>query len=245
MTQDPVIDVFSRAGEGRPEESRLLQQAIAEMNAAGVSLSLIAPPDVNAAVRNREGNDAIAAAVVAHPGRLAGYAVANPWYGTKAVAERPRALDCGLKGLFLHPPVQGFQLSDPLVDPLVAAAVDRGAPVYAHTGTPVCAMPLQLTALARRFPAGKFIMGHMGYADFWYDAIPAAEASGNIWLETSFIDSDLIQEAVRRLGAGRLLFGSAAPLSAVQVELAKIRGLDLRAGEIRKITYGNAAELFL
>ncbi len=240
---DSVIDIFSRIGAGRPEETRPPAQAVSEMDTAGVSLSAVYPPDAFVAVRNREGNDLVARASAAFPGRFAGYAVANPWYGTDAVAELHRAFKMGLKGLFLHPPVQGFQLSDCLVDPLVEAALEHDAPVYAHTGTPVCAMPLQLTALARRFPQGRFIMGHMAYADFWTDAIPAAGASDNIWVETSIIDGDLIAEGVKRIGAGRIVFGSAAPLSAIDVELAKVRRLPLPDSDLRKMTGENAAGL--
>ena len=60
--------------------------------------------------------------------------------------------------------------------------------VYAHTGTPITAEPFQLAELARTFPDVPMVMGHMGYTDFWYDAVPAALQSENIYLETSLID---------------------------------------------------------
>ncbi len=75
------------------------------------------------------------------------------------------------------------------------------------------------------------------------DAIPAAGASDNIWVETSIIDGDLIAEGVRRIGAGRIVFGSAAPLSAIDVELAKVRRLPLPDSDLRKMTGENAAGL--
>jgi hypothetical protein len=181
--------------------------------------------------------------VAVHPDRFVGYAVANPWFGDRAVAELRRAFGSGLKALFLHPPVQGFQLSDPLVDPLVEVAIEHGVPIYAHTGTPICAEPFQLAALARRFPQGRFIMGHMGYADFWYDAIPAGQSSDNIWLETSHIDPDLILNGLASLGAARFLFGSCAPYSSVKVELAKISTLPLDEHDRALVLGGNAGEL--
>lgn len=236
-----VIDICSRVGAGRAEESRTPEDALREMDSAGVAVSWLAPPDSFFAVDNREGNDFIAGLVAAHPDRFVGCAVANPWFGNRAVESLRRGFGAGLKVLFLYPPVQGFQL-DPLVDPLVEVAIDHGAPVYAHTGTPICAEPFQLIALARRFPQGRFIMGHMGYSDFWYDATPAAQSCGNVWLETSLIDPDMILSGVAALGAGRFLFGSWAPYSSVQVELEKISTLPLNERDRSLVLGGNARE---
>jgi len=55
-------------------------------------------------------------------------------------------------------------------------------------------------------------MGHMGYTDFWYDAVPAALQSENIYLETSLIDIMNIQNAIEKVGAERILFGSDYPV---------------------------------
>lgn len=238
-----ITDAFSRIGAGRPEESRLPDTALREMDAAGVELSWVAPTDSFVAVDNREGNDYVAQVVAKHPDRFVGCAVANPWYGDRAVEELRGAFGSGLKVLFLYPPAQGFQLSDPLVDRLVEAAIEHSVPVYAHTGTPVCAEPFQLAALARRFPEGRFIMGHMGYSDFWYDAAPAAQSCDNIWLEVSLIDPDIISNGVAILGARRFLFGSCAPYSSVKLELEKLGELEMSEDDRALVLGGNAGEL--
>jgi len=134
-------------------------------------------------------------------------------------------------------------LSDPLVDGLVEVATGFGAPIYAHTGTPICAEPFQLVALARRFPQGRFIMGHMGYSDFWYDAIPAGQCLDNVWLETSLIDPDLILHGLKTLGPARFLFGSSAPYSSVKVELEKLSPLLTREPDRGWVLRGNARGL--
>ena len=213
------------------------------MDASGIARAWVAPPDECVAVYNRRGNEMIAEAVAMHPGRLVGCAVANPWYGRAAVDELDRAFRSGLRVLFVLPPVQGFQLSDPLVDPLIEVAVAHRAPIYAHTGTPICSEPFQLAALARRHPQARFIMGHMGYADFWYDGPAAAAMAENIWLETSFMDGDVIASAIRELGHHRFLFGSAAPLSAIVPELDKIRSLPVSPDDLARILGGNAEAL--
>lgn len=237
-----IIDIHSRVGQGR-EESRSIDDALREMDAAGIARAWICPPDAAIAVRNREGNDLIAAAVAAHPDRFIGCAVANPWHGPNALDELRRAFDRGLRALLLHPPLQGFQLSDPIADPLVAVAREHTAPVYAHTGTPICSEPFQLLALARRHPRVNFIMGHMGFADFWYDAPHAAQAAPNILLETSFIDDSIILDALERVGPTRILFGSASPLSIPAVELEKITSLPIPPDDLQKILHLNAEGL--
>ena len=238
-----AIDTCSRVGPGRAEESRAPEDALREMDSAGVTASWIGPPDSFVAVDNREGNEYIAGLVTAHPDRFVGCAVANPWFGDRAVENLHRAFGEGLRVLFLYPPVQGFQLSDPLIDRLVEVAIGHGAPIYAHTGTPICAEPFQLIAMARRFPEGRFIMGHMGYSDFWYDATPAAQSSANVWLETSLIDPDMLLNGVTALGAARFLFGSCAPYSSVQVELEKISTLPISELARSLVLGGNAREL--
>ncbi|MFA5865055.1 MAG: amidohydrolase family protein [Phycisphaerae bacterium] len=237
------IDVHSRLGPGRPHETRPVDQALREMDAAGFERAWVCPTEAFTAVDNRQGNDFIAQALALHPDRFIGCAVSNPWYGKTAVTELRRAFHSGLRVLYLCPPVQGFQLSDELVDPLLNVALEFSAPVYAHTGTPVCAMPFQLAALARRHPGIKFIMGHMGFADFWYDAVPAARSADNIWLETSLIDDTIIIEAIEKIGIERVLFGSAAPLSALLPEVEKIQTLPLPRESIEKILRINAERI--
>lgn len=237
------IDVHCRVGAGRPEESRSVDAALREMDAASMEWAWICPTDSHVAVRNGAGNDFIAQTAAAHPDRFVGCAVANPWFGDEATMELYRTFGIGLQVLFLHPPVQGFQLSDPLVDPLIEMAREYNAPIYAHTGTPICAEPFQLAALARRHPRAKFIMEHGGYADFWYDGTPAASMVSNIWLETSLIDGDNITSAIQILGAERLVFGSAAPLSVVSVEVEKTAALPIPQDDIAKILRHNAQGL--
>jgi len=238
-----IIDVNSRVGPGRPHEARPLDLALREMDQSGIESAWIHPSDAFMAVLNREGNALIRDAVRAQPDRFVGCAVANPWFGQDAADELRRAFGDGLRALYLNPPVQGFQLDDPLVDPLVEVATEFAAPVMAHTGTPVCAMPLQLAALARRHPRARFVMIRMGYADFWYDGPPAAATASNIWLETSVVDPDLLLDAIARLGAERFLFGTSAPLATVSIELAKVMDLGLPPDALAKIVYLNAKGL--
>ena len=203
------------------------EELVGELDRNGVARAVVGPADRQLAVANREGNDLVLAACAAHPSRLFGFATVNPWYGEGALAELRRVAAAGLRGLILHPQLQGFLLVDRLADPVVALAGELGLPVYVHTGTPVAALPLQLTALARRHPHLVFVMGQMGHTDFWIDAIPAALGSRNVYAEISYKQPHVIEDAVAALGAERVLFGSDAPRNDLGLEVQKFLAADL------------------
>ena len=107
------------------------------------------------------------------------------------------------------------------------------------------AMPSQMLKPAEDFPDVTFIMGHMGFADFWYDAVPVASMAGNIMLETSLMDADNIERAIRTIGADRVLFGTDFPTSHPVLEQEKTGVLE-RLGTVimEKILYQNASGIF-
>lgn len=207
------------------------------MDAVGVSKAVICPIEKYVAVYNKEGNNYISKAVKQHPKRMIGFATVNPWFGKAAVVELKRSIKMGLKGLKLNPFLQGFQINDVLVHPVVETCESLNIPIYFHTGTPVSSEPLQLTDLARKFPQVNFIMGHMGWTDFWYDATPAAEKSTNIFLETSHSNIDFIKTAFDTIGAKRILFGSDIPNSDLLIEYEKFKFIDM-SDEDREMIQG-------
>lgn len=224
-------------------EEPAVSELLSEMDALGVDRAVICPTEMYIAVYNREGNDYIIEAVRGHPQRFIGLATVNPWYGYKAIEELERSIKSGLKGLKLHPFLQGFHLTHEVARPIVEACAALGIPVYVHTGTPISSMPFQLAELARGFPEVPFIMGHMGHSDFWRDTIPAASRSDNIYLETSLVAVGLIRDAFEKLGAGRLIFGSDVPHSNLACELEKMSAIEMSGEEQRKVFGENLLSL--
>lgn len=243
MSSGPIVDSHCHIGAG-------VRKAVAEkellhaMDASGVQCAVLCSVDQFIAVDNREGNDEVLRAIRAHPDRLWGLAAANPWFGRKAVDELRRSLDAGVHGLKINSHLQGFILSDPLVHPLVEVCREYAVPLYAHTGTPITAEPFQLAELARTFPDVDMVMGHMGYTDFWYDAVPAALQSENLYLETSLIDIMNIRNAIEKVGADRILFGSDYPESDLALELEKIAMIEMSDDARNAVLGGNARELW-
>jgi predicted TIM-barrel fold metal-dependent hydrolase len=220
------VDARCTIGEGR-HCSLSADELVRQLDRNDVDAAVIGPADRYLAVANREGNELVVDACRRHPDRLIGFATVNPWYGEAAHDELRRAAAAGLRGLILHPPLQGVVLADDLADGVVAVAGELGLPVYVPTGTPVHSLPLQLTELARRFPAVRFLMGHMGHTDFWIDSIPAVAAAPNLYAEISYKQPHVIEDAVRTLGADRVVFGSDAPFNDLRLELEKFLAADL------------------
>lgn len=239
-----VVDAHAHIGQ-TPYARQAVEDVLATMDQNEVDRTVLCAMGAHLVVHNREGNDFIADAIAAHPDRLIGFASVNPWYGAAALEELERAtVGRGLAGLKLHPPMQGFEADDDVVLPVLEKAIELGLPIYIHSGTPVASLPLQVLELATRYPDGKFILGHMGGADFYVDVPLSFGRVANVWVETSLTcHAGYVAEAVARLGAERVLFGSDSPTSAVATELCKIRVLNLPHDETRRVLGENMRAL--
>ena len=227
-----IFDFHAHCGESffRHREYRVDPAAlVAEMDAHGVARAVIGASGEFAALRNREGNDEVAALAAGYSDRFVGFETVNPWWRSQGVDELRRALEVhGFRGLILHPILQGFEANDPLAFPLVEAALQLHMIVYVTGGAPYLAMPYKIADLAGRYPEGRFVMGHAGW-DFHFDVGYCLEACPNLWVETSRNGLANMESLVNRFGPRRILFGSDYPFSGYAGELAKIRllpGLD-------------------
>jgi hypothetical protein len=229
----------------RYQEYRLtVDEILAGMDAHGISRAVLGAAGEYAAIRNTEGNDQIACAVRCHPDRFIGFATINPWWRDRAVDEVKRASqEHGFAGIVIHPILHGFEANDPLVFPLIEAAVEQKMIVYVTGGAPYLAMPYKIADLAGRYPAGRFVMGHAGW-DFHFDVPYCLDACPNLSAETSRNGLANLESLARRFGAERLIFGSDYPFSSYESEIAKIRLLPgLSGAEQERILAGNAISL--
>lgn len=219
-----VLDAHVRIGQGR-EVNLPVDVLLASMDRLGIDAALIAPAERHIAYANEEGNDLTTSAAAASRGRLHAYAVANPWRGAEAVGELERARQAGAVALAVDPVLQGFDLHDGLLDPLLEAAADWGWPVYVRTGTPPTALPLPLALLARRHPELTFLMGRSGATDFWIDAAPALRHAPNLLADSSYAPWDTVLSEFARdpeIGAARVVFTTDSPYTVPQAELTRV-----------------------
>jgi len=175
-------------------------------------------------------NDSLAAFVAAGGGRLVAFANVDPGDPGAADEIRRCVRDHGMRGVKLHPWVQGFSVHTPGLDPVCEAAAELEIPVLFHDGTPPYSAPLQLAALARRHPAATIVLGHGGLHDLWREAWAAVESTDNVHVCLCATPAYAMRELIARCPLERILFGTDGGLLPVPRQLyvsLRIRQLEL------------------
>ncbi|HIC89347.1 MAG TPA: amidohydrolase [Anaerolineae bacterium] len=188
-----------------------LPRLIAMADEAEIDLSVLMPlPDFRP--RNRQMAEAVAD--FDQRERFILCCQVNPHFGLEAVDELEYCVsELGMRGLKLMPTYHGYAVHSPLVDPVMEKARQLGIVVNIHSGS-ANALPLQIAALASRYPEVPIVMDHMGYRYYLRDAILAAQACPNIYLGTTLVspaEPVVIWNAVREVGPERIVFGSNGP----------------------------------
>jgi len=178
-------------------------------------------------------NDYVHRVVDHDPKRLVGFASVVPNPADVAVRELRRAVeDLGLKGLKLHPGMQGFCVRHPHVIKVLRAAGELGIPVVIHAmkgdlstlyfkSAKEHALPTPdrvedfdfLPALA---PETTIVYAHMGGLFGFREFMAIAAGHPNVYLDTSYSLISIAKEIglqrlsvyVKHLGADKLVFGS-------------------------------------
>ena len=156
--------------------------------------------------------------------RCVGCATINPALGLDNVKKQYAIADeYGFGGPKLMAVLHEYEIDDPMVDPVMQMARDRGHVASIHSGGTAndCVHPNRIANVAARFPEVPIIMDHMGYPDDTEDAIRAAEEHPNIYLGTTilrFFRQDpsqavptAVADAVKRVGPERVVWGSNLP----------------------------------
>lgn len=189
----------------------------------------------------REANRRVARLVRRHPERFFGFAFIHPDRDRGRVADMVREAveSFDFRGIKVH------RHDAALTREVCEAARSYRIPVLYDPMGDVGALGL----LGEEYPEVDFILPHLGsFADDWAAqraVIDHLARHPNFHTDTSGIRRfDLLEEAVRRVGAGRVLFGSDGPWLHPGLELAKVRALGLSTPDEARITGGNLLRLF-
>lgn len=177
------------------------------------------------------------------PDRFIGFPRMDPrWDDAVDIFERA-IVDDGMGGLKLHPVSNLSSPYAPFTLELMDKAAELDVPVLIHSGDANFCLPRQIGYAAERTDA-TIIMAHCGGFFNANSCVEVAAEHDNIVLESSaFPYPSVLQEAVDRLGADRVVYGSDMPPANPHVELKKIEVLDLTDAQRERILYGNAADL--
>ena len=103
--------------------------------------------------------------------------------------------------------------------------------------------PFDVADLARRHPKSKIIMAHLNGVG--YRGIEALVNLPNVVVDTSGGDpeSGILEVAIKRLGAKRIVYGSDAPIRHFGVMINKILGAEIRKTDKQSILWNNALRI--
>jgi predicted TIM-barrel fold metal-dependent hydrolase len=173
---------------------------IADMNEAGVDVSVIFPVDF--ALASDEPSSAQPECVpIAEQNRICGEAARR--HGNRLfhlVSVDPRRKDAvalletgvreqNARGLKLHT-AAGFYPDDPVCYPLYRKAQELGVPVMFHTGVEPAPLkvkysrPVFLDGVCADFPDLKIVMAHAGHC-WWEEALAIAGSKWNLYIDLS------------------------------------------------------------
>ncbi len=241
-----IFDTHTHLGHGLHHgRIQRADEMLAAMDRAGVDRSLLIPfPIVE---DYRATHDEIARATKAHPDRFTGAACIYPYIGADKFRDEVKRCveELGFRALKLQPQ---FQPLDPLLtvgDFLYETAVEFHLPLVIHTGTGTpYALPSLYVLPAKRFPEARIILAHCGGGGlFFAEAIVAALACENIWLELSTLLPHHILQVLRHVPSTRLMIGSDLPEN-LTTEIGKIFALDVGEEIKRDILWHTACHLF-
>lgn len=190
--------------------------------------------------------EAIANALAPHPDRFSLFCAIDPYHPDPAARMRDILEAAPIHGMKIHPTLTGLNPSEPRMFRLMELAQEHRLPVQIHTGT----FPFDtggwddvalLEPAIRTYPDVTVVLCHTGW-DQYRKVIALGERYANVCVETSWQPPGVIRQAVRSLGAERVLFGSDYPLLKQEYALAHLRQA-LEPDEYRQVVSENAMRL--
>lgn len=157
--------------------------------------------------------------------------------------------ELGLKGVKLHPDIQGFSVEDERCLDIFARCEGR-LPVLLHTGDYRYdfSNPDRIVRILERFPNLTVIGAHLGGWSVWQEAGEKLSGYDNFYVDCSSslyaLTSAQARDIVRQYGAEHVLFATDYPMWSPSEELQRLKKLELTDEEMERILWKNAEELF-
>ena len=160
--------------------------------------------------------------------------------------ERVEAL--GLRGVKIHPDIQGVDVNDKRLLPLYEILSAKGFPLYLHVGDnrPEYRFSSadKVLAVHRMFPKLSIAAAHFGGYKDWDKSVDLWISQENIWYDTSSalwaMTPEKATAIIGKLGAENVMFGTDYPVVNTKEELERFFRLRLTDDERENILWNNA-----
>lgn len=249
------IDIHTHLQEPGPNPSNLemarmralaqrhgIGRVVALGNIISVGGSKPTPEDILTINNNSLG------AMARHPDFFIGFCYLNPSHSEDFIlSEIERCVvQGGMLGIKLWISVKA---TDRRHDPLMRRAQELGIPILYHAWYKQTeqgeneSTPAEIADLARRFPKVTIVMAHLT-GDGERGVLDIAGCP-NVLIDTSGgqPEAGLVEYAVRRLGAERVIYGSDWPIRDFGVQVGRVRSAKISEPQRNLILCGNAERL--
>jgi len=237
-----IIDCHCHAGKGDGltgpwDTAAPLEKYLCRAARAGIDRTvLFAAFHSDYGAANRE----VASVVASRPDRFYGFAFVDAARDRGRVGKLVRQVveEFGFVGIKVH------RRDARITREVCEAARAFGLPILYDVMGEISVCEL----LAQEYPDVPFIVPHLGsFADDWRAQLAFIDQlvrHPNIYTDTSGVRRfDLLEQAVRRAGAEKILFGSDGPWLHPGVELAKVKALGLAPAHEQHVLGGNFLRL--
>ena len=252
-----------------PEDPAQLAQAwVKELDSHGVARAAL--------IASLPGDESsVEAAISASPERFFGYFMVNP-LEEGAAGRVGIAMRCGLHAACLFPAMHRYSIQDERVTKVIEAIASvPGRAIFVHCGVLTVGIrrklglpspfdmrfsnPIDLHAVALRYPAVKFVVPHFG-AGYLREALMLADLCPNVYLDTSSSNSwmryegldlkTVFRRALDVVGPRRLLFGTDSSFfprgwnyEVYEAQTRALLDLGISSGDARQILQDNLVGL--
>lgn len=224
-----------------------LTTLLKENDKAGITHSLIFSVATKPS-QTQSINQFIADNVNRAPDRFTGLGTLHP-DSTDIEGDINHIIELGLKGVKLHPDIQGVKIDDERCLKIYELCQGR-LPILMHTGDSRYdfSNPDHLIPVLKAFPELTVIGAHFGGYSVWDEAESKLKGFDNLYVDCSsalaFFSPEKGRELVRFYGADKVLFGTDFPMWDIKDEIDRLEKLGLTEEEKQKIYYKNACLLF-
>ena len=162
--------------------------------------------------------------------------------------EIKRCIDIGLRGIKIHPDIQGVDINDKRLLPLYDIAQSEDLPIYFHIGDNrpqyQFSATEKLLEVLNNFPRLRVVAAHLGGYSVWESSVPALAGRDNVMYDTSSalwaMTPEFAGEIIGKLGAENVMFGTDYPVKNAKEELDRFFAIRLTDKEREDILWNNA-----
>ena len=193
-------------------------------------------------------NRFIASSVSESGGRFTGLGTLHP-DSEDIESDVNELISLGLKGVKLHPEIQGFKVDDYRMLKIYELCEGR-LPILMHTGDNRYDLsnPNRLSTILDIYKDLTIIGAHFGGWSIWEEATKKLHGYKNLYVDCSSslyaITPEKAKELIGIYGSDRVLFGTDYPMWEPREEIERFLKIDLTEKERRDILCNNAARLF-